>query len=82
VLGFFSSRPNWTGECVPPGSGEGTHSLGDRGIGGPNSEEGTDTVVLEVYMYFVEISNLKEVLFSSSVPFELFFSFMFPSNSR
>jgi hypothetical protein len=61
VLGFFSSRPNWdlppipspAGEYVPPfGSGGGeTHSLTGEGVGGPNSDEGTDTVVL--YRYFV-----------------------------
>ncbi len=33
--------------------GGGTHLLAGEGVGGPNSEEGTDTVVLKVYMYFV-----------------------------
>jgi hypothetical protein len=67
TLGFFSSRPNWNPPpphpqaSVPPllwfrEWGDGVkHSLaggGDRG--GPNSdEEGTDTVVLLVCMYFV-----------------------------
>ncbi len=32
--------------------GGGTHSLSGEGCGGPNSDEGTDTVVLKVYMYF------------------------------
>ena len=50
VLGFFSSRPNWdsptpspAGECVLPsfGTGGDTHSLRERGWGGPNSDEGT-----------------------------------------
>jgi hypothetical protein len=70
VLGFFSSRPNWdppptpspAGECVPhpfgsggPG-GEGDTLACCRGGGdGPNSDEGTDTVVLYVYsMYLVK----------------------------
>jgi hypothetical protein len=65
----FSSRPNWdsptpspAGECVPPpfGSGRCTHSLGGEGVGGPNSDEGTDNVLLEVgiqYMYF-EVSTV------------------------
>ncbi len=33
--------------------GERAHSLAGVGVGGPNSDEGTDTAVLEVYMYFV-----------------------------
>ncbi len=54
-VGFFSSGPNWdsptpsrAGECAPHfGSGGGLHSLeiGER-VGGPNSDEGTYTVVL------------------------------------
>jgi hypothetical protein len=55
VIGFFSSSPNWdpptpspAGECVPPllvpgGGGGGTVA---SGRGGPNGDEGTDTVVL------------------------------------
>ncbi len=46
VLSFFSSRRNWdsptpspAGECAPP-------PLGKRRWGGPNSDEGTYTVVL------------------------------------
>jgi hypothetical protein len=65
VIGFFSSRPIWkppppppspsdAGECVPhpfgPGGG-GTHSHAGEGIGGPNSDEGTDTVVYSRYEY-------------------------------
>ncbi len=53
---FFSSRQNWAsptpspaGECVFPfGSGGDTLACG-----GSNSDEGTDTVVLKVYKYFV-----------------------------
>jgi hypothetical protein len=54
VLSFFSSRPNWdspnpshAGECVPPlwFMGGGYYTLA-WGRGGPNSDEGTDTVVL------------------------------------
>jgi hypothetical protein len=52
-IGLFSSRPNWdspnpspAGECVPPFGSGGTHSLAGEGVGGPNSDEGTDTVVL------------------------------------
>jgi hypothetical protein len=47
VLVFFSSRLNWDPHpsvCPPFGTGAGTHLLGGRG--GPNSDEGTDTVVL------------------------------------
>ncbi len=39
--------------CPPFGWGGGTHALASGGVGGPNSDEGTDTVVLLVYMYFV-----------------------------
>jgi hypothetical protein len=56
VLGYFSSRQKWhfstpspTGECVPPsfGSGREVHTrLRERAWGGPNSDEGTDPVVL------------------------------------
>jgi len=59
VLGFFSSRPNWDsltpsppGECVPPSFGSGgggTRSLAGVGVVGPNSDEGTYTVVLYIY---------------------------------
>ncbi len=38
----------------PRGSGGAQLACGSGGrLGGPNSDEGTDTVVLEVYMYFV-----------------------------
>jgi hypothetical protein len=55
VLGFFSNRPKWdprplTGRRVcpfPPLVPGGTLSLAGEGPGGcPNSDEGTDTVVL------------------------------------
>jgi hypothetical protein len=58
VLGFFSSRSNGDSP-IPSPAGEcvytrlvvgGTHTLGNRG-GGPNSDEGTDTVVLLLYTY-------------------------------
>jgi len=32
--------------CPPFGSGWGTHSLAGKGLGGPKSDKGTDTVVL------------------------------------
>jgi hypothetical protein len=40
-----------------------------RGLRGPNSDEGTDTVVLKVYMYFVgvlleEAFSLVDVLYT------------------
>jgi hypothetical protein len=66
VIGFLlSSRPNWdspapspAGECVPPllVRGGGETLAGGRG-GVPNSDEGTDTVVLLVYMYFVLVAG-------------------------
>ncbi len=63
VLGFFLSRPSWdppstpspADECVPHPlwfRGWDTPECG-RGVGGPNSDEGTGTVVLKLYMYFV-----------------------------
>jgi hypothetical protein len=53
VLSFFSSRPNWDppshAVCIPPlVPVEGHSRWGERGLGGPDSNEGTDTV------YFVD----------------------------
>jgi hypothetical protein len=55
-LGFFSSRANWgppptpspADERLPPLGWRGgrTHLLAGDWVGGPNSNEGTDTVVL------------------------------------
>jgi hypothetical protein len=62
VLSFFSNRRNWSsptplaaGECAPPpfGRGGGHTRLRERGWGSPNSDEGTHTVVLCIYKYFV-----------------------------
>jgi hypothetical protein len=62
VLSFFSSRLNWdsptplaAGECAPPpfGPGGGNTRLRLKGCGSPNSDEGTCTVVLYKYKYFV-----------------------------
>jgi hypothetical protein len=58
----FSSRWNWdsptplaAGECAPPpfGTGGGHTRLRLKGWGSPNSNEGTFTVVLYIYKYFV-----------------------------
>ncbi len=61
MLGFFSSRLNWDSpipslaeaSVSPPlvrgvggCEGCGSHSLAEEGVGCPNSDEGTDTVVL------------------------------------
>jgi hypothetical protein len=46
-LGF--SHPLTAGVCAPPPPlvpGEGHTRLREEGVGGPNSDEGTDTVVL------------------------------------
>jgi hypothetical protein len=57
--GFLSSSPIWlsppphpASECCPPlfGSKGGTNSLGGEGAGGANSDEGTGTLVLYVYI--------------------------------
>jgi hypothetical protein len=42
------STPSLVAECAPPPlvPGQGTHSLAGEGLGGPNSDDGTDTVVL------------------------------------
>jgi hypothetical protein len=63
VLSSFSSRQNWdspnpspAGECAPPpppGSGGRDTLAGERGWESPNSDEGTHTVELFIYMYFV-----------------------------
>jgi len=59
VLSFFSGRPNWdsTAPLAPPptlwSGGRGHTCLRERGWGSPNSDEGTYTVVLFIYKYFV-----------------------------
>ncbi len=65
VLSFFSSRRNWdspnpssAGECVPPRfRGERHTRWRERGRESPNSDEGTYTVVLFIYMYFVVLNH-------------------------
>ncbi len=56
----FSSRWNWdsptplaAGECAPPPFGPGGRAHSLKGWGSPNSNEGTYTVVLYIYKYFV-----------------------------
>ena len=41
-----SPTPSVAGECSGPGGG--THSLAGEGVGGPNSDEGRDAVVLYI----------------------------------
>jgi hypothetical protein len=64
VLGIFSSRPNWDSPnpltrrrvgspSFGSGGGRGTHSLAGEGVGGPNSDEGTDTVWCSWYTVYV-----------------------------
>jgi hypothetical protein len=67
VLGFFSSRPIGTPPLpslsqasmstspLIPGGGH-TLTGGGGGWEGPNSDEGADTVLLQVNMYFVVIA--------------------------
>jgi hypothetical protein len=59
---LFSSRRNWdspnpslAGECalVPNSEGEGHTRWRERGWESPSSDEGTYTVVLFIYTYFV-----------------------------
>jgi hypothetical protein len=38
---------------LPPFGSGGAHSLAGEGVGYPNFDEGTDTLVLYLYMYFV-----------------------------
>jgi hypothetical protein len=62
----FSSHWNWdsptplaAGECAPPpfGPGGGHTRLRLKGWGSPNSNEGTYTVVLYIYKYFVSLPS-------------------------
>ncbi len=66
VLSFFSSRRNWdslnpspAGECAPLPRfwGEGHTRWRERGWESPNSAEGTYTLVLFLYMYFVVVKH-------------------------
>jgi hypothetical protein len=54
-IDFFSSPPNWdpspAGDCVPPSLVPGGHTRWREM--GPNSDKGTDIVILSVYMYYV-----------------------------
>ncbi len=54
-------NPSPSGECAPPpfgpGGGGWIHSQGERGWGSPNSDEGTNTVVLFINTYFVHQNN-------------------------
>jgi hypothetical protein len=71
VLGSFSSRPNWdsptpspAGKCAPPPLVPGgTHSLEGEGLGDPNYNEGTDTVVLSGHYIYVLCDVLPTFLF-------------------
>jgi hypothetical protein len=64
------------GECVPPSFGSGAGGtqhilLRERGWGrgGPNSDEGTDTVVLWVYAYSDQcdfVSNIQYIIYVQS----------------
>jgi hypothetical protein len=70
VLGFFSSRRNWDSSTPnlqarvspppPRFRGRGTLACVERGgWGSPNSNEGTYTVVLFIYAYFVGLADYK-----------------------
>ena len=70
VLCFFSSRRKWdspnpspAGECAPSPRfwGEGYTRWRERGWKSPNSDEGTFTVVLFIYTYFVP-RDLNEIV--------------------
>ncbi len=65
MLSFFSSRRNWDSPTphpqasVPPFwfRGGGAHSVAGKWYWSPNSDEGTYTVVLFTYTYFVVYSH-------------------------
>ncbi len=55
--------------CSPPLGPRGeTHSLGGEGVRGPNSDEGTDSLVLYEYYYPISTRLLKETLASFKAP--------------
>ncbi len=71
VPGFPSSRPNWVphplthkGVLLPPFQKGETHSL--VGEGGPNSDEGTDTLL--IYVNY-STSKLESIAYLSSTEF-------------
>jgi hypothetical protein len=80
VLSFFSSRQKWDSptphpqESVPPPlwlGGGGLHTRWrERGWGSPNSDEGTYTVVLCIYKYFVGLTYWPASLCSLATQFQ------------
>jgi hypothetical protein len=68
VLGFFSSRPNWDPPLPRPQSSVSPWFVGDtlacgRGRGVHSSDEGTDNVVLEIYICTLWFSGSKASVF-------------------
>jgi hypothetical protein len=70
VPGFLSICLNWVpssaSECCSPSLGPRgeTHSLAGEGVGEPNSNEGTDTLVLYVYYKLLCVSlEIYEILY-------------------
>jgi hypothetical protein len=68
VSGFLSSRPYWVPPpltrkrvLIPPMLGPRweTHSLARDGVGRPNSDEGTDTLVLYVYYCIIPLRTIQ-----------------------
>ncbi len=49
VIAALQFKTRWLG---------GHTRLRERGLGGPSSDKGTDTGVLQVYMYFVEVEEI------------------------
>jgi hypothetical protein len=60
--------------CTPTlWSGGRAHSLAGEGLGGPNSDEGTYTVVLYIYKYFVLVSRMESYIYSMQTSLKLLF---------
>ncbi len=86
VPGFLSRRLNWVPpsysparECCssPPPLGPGGDTLArGEGVGGPNPYEGTDTLVLYMYLYYIP-STLQTVQIPVEVLLKSFYAYIF-----
>ncbi len=70
VFPTYSPNPSPASECAPPRFwGEGHTRWREKGWESPNSDEGTSTVVLFKYMYFVPIAKHSRISTRTNLSF-------------